>query len=305
MLLQLDDAPSLETRTRRPLVIAAAIAGATLCPLVCDQVLGGLLAPSPFTLGELAFFGGWAAALGAWIAGGVLHLGLRASRQRYTVLLLSLGAGWLYPVGYLTLCALRAGVHPPELIQATLLIAMGAALVGVPCGLAFGVLFSFGSIPAHRALVAPSHEGPAIAWLSGAKLLAVAGIAALLLSHPLEGRYCHTFFLTILPALALEAPPALDIAWTRHLVLPALPVLAALCFAVRAWRLRAGLERTARALRAGGHPRWVLLDAPAESWALPLRARDRAGAKLICPRVEGDGTYRTSPEALARLDPDA
>jgi hypothetical protein len=45
------------------LVIAAAIAGATLCPLVCDQVLGGLLAPSPFTLGELAFFGGWAAAM--------------------------------------------------------------------------------------------------------------------------------------------------------------------------------------------------------------------------------------------------
>lgn len=300
MLLHLDDATTLEARTRRPLVIAAAIAGATLCPLVCALMVGTVF-HSALTLRELALWLGWAAALGALVAGGVLHTGVRSSRRQGAVMSRSLLGGWLYPM---------AVFGPWWLLSLPDMMGLGvfsvlAAVAGVPCGLVFGILFSCGSIPAHRALTAPSHEGPAIGWQSGAMLLGVAGLAALFLSYPLEGPYCETFFSTLLPALVREAPPGLDIAWTRHLVLPALPVLAAVFFAVRAWRLRAALERTARALEADEHPRWQLCERPPEARVLPLRARDRDGALLICARVEGHGTYRAAPEALAQLDPRA
>ena len=55
---------------------------------------------------------------------------------------------------------------------------------------------------------------------------------------------------------------------------------------------------------AGTHPQWVLTDGEGEPLALPLRACDHQGNKVI--RAQAAGLpYRAAAPALARLDPTA
>jgi hypothetical protein len=298
---------TLALRTRTPVIVAAALAGAFLCPLVDELVLGQLVSGDAYRLGELCSLAAWAAVLGAVLAALVVHAGLRPARGAGHVIGFAALAGACHPVLLLGVAVLdelgRVGLDElGRWLLAPFVLLLVGSIVSVPAGLVFGAIFAAGVSPAHGALLAPSHESPAIGWRGGARLLVGASALAVLLALGLEGRYCQTIFYTILPTLGLRAAPGTDLAWTGLVVLPAPLVVLAALFFLRARAIERSLEHTARMLTADGHPTWTLLEAPDEAQALPLRERDRLGTKAICVRTEGL-PYRARPTVLARLDP--
>ena len=304
------DAARIDTRTRWPVVIAAAIASAVLSPLVDELVLGGLPGNGTYRPGELVLLATWAASLGALLGGLAVHAGLRRDRGAAHVIAFATLAGAVYPVLFVGVGLLDelggegSAADLGRVLIAPLVLLLVGAIVSVPAGLVFGLIFAAGASPAHAALSRPSHEGPAIAWSGGARLLVGASALAVLLALGLEGRYCQMIFHSLLPALGLVAPPGTDIAWTRLVLLPAPLVVAAALFAARGHLLRRRLDATVRALVASSHPTWLLTDGDGEPDALPLRARDQRGNKVIRARVEGF-PYRAAAPAIARLDPTA
>lgn len=299
---------TLAARTRQPVLLATVIASAVLCPLIDELVLGGLHR-SAYRIDELALGLVWAACLGASLGGLAVHAGLRRGRGAAHVVGFAALAGALYPVLFLGVGLLdelgRVGLEEAgRLLVLPLVLLLGGSIVSVPAGLVLGAIFAAGALPAHGALESPSHESPAIAWSGGARLLVGASALAMLLALGLEGRYCQLIFHTILPALGQHAPPGTDIAWTRLVLAPAPLAVAAALFGLRGLLLRRALDATARALMATEHPDWVLTDVEGDSAALPLRARDLAGNRVIRARTEG-WPYRAAAPALARLDPAA
>ena len=201
------------------MVLAAAIASAVLCPLVDELVLGDL-GGGAYRLGELALLAAWAASLGALLGGLAVHAGLRRERGAVHVVALATLAGAIYPVlfvgaGLLDELGRTGSADLGRVLLAPFVLLLVGAIVSVPAGLVFGLIFAAGASPAHAALSRPSHEGPAIAFAGGARLLVGAAALAVLLALGLEGRYCQVIFHSLLPALGREAPPGTDIAWTR------------------------------------------------------------------------------------------
>jgi hypothetical protein len=158
----------LARRTRRPVVLAAAVASAVLCPLVDELVLGGVFRSGAYSLLELAVASGWAALLGAALGALVVERSLQRERGAGHTVGFAAIAGALHPVPLiggaalteirdLTLDALG------RVLVAPFILLLIGSIVSVPAGLVFGAVFASGVAPAHGALVSPSHESPAIA----------------------------------------------------------------------------------------------------------------------------------------------
>jgi hypothetical protein len=299
---------TIEQRTRRPVILAAALASAILCPLVDELVLGGLFRGGAYGNRDLLLVASWSSLLGAALGALVVHAGLRRERGAGHVVGFAAVAGAVYPVLLLSAGLIGAIGHSGledlgRLLIAPFILLLVGSIVSVPAGLVFGAIFAAGASPAHDALRSPSHESPAIAWRGGARLLVGASALAVLLALGLEGPYCQTIFHTLLPAVGLVPAADTDIAWTRLVVLPAPLIAVAALFFLRGRWLERSLEHAARMLTRDGHPTWTLLEAP-DDRTLPLRERDRRGTKAVCVRTEGL-PYRASPKVLARFDPTA
>ncbi|MBX7194454.1 MAG: hypothetical protein K1X94_20530 [Sandaracinaceae bacterium] len=300
MLLSLDDPDTLERRTRRPLLVAAALASAILAPLVDHMLLVSTLYEGAATLEDLLYGGIWAATLAAPLGAAAAHVALRRARSPWLVLATATLAGMLYLP--LLLCTQLV----PELLHASLgeavrmlalpvlTFVIGSVISG-PAGFVFGLVFATGLVPAHQELAQPSHASPARSAWAAAGLLLVTAMLAALLSGTLDDPYRSVLHL-------LGLPMASSLAWTRVLVVPAPLGVAAVAFAVHAAFLHRRLALTRRALVEASHPQWVLeqgaqgeLDA-----VLPLSAGDVSARSVVRLRGRGNA-YRGAGPALAKL----
>ena len=313
LLCHLDDDASLARRTRRPIVLACMLASSILAPLVDELILGGFFAEGyALALHELVIYAGWAALLSAVIAGVVVHLSL-ADRHMIgpfadTLGLSALGGAvqcGLVLVAPALVRALSGGPQSHEALAMPVIGGVMGAIVSAPVGLAFGGVFLVAVRPAQRLLAAPTHSGPAEAWRHAGLVLGIASVLAGVLAYFLEGTYCQSLFLVIVPALDVYVPIGSDLAWTRLVVVPAPLVLGALVSFAWGAGLSWRMTSTLAALRAGEHPRWVIAPlAQTSSRLAPLRDDDRTSSFAVHARDQ-EAPYRAAPAALALVSRDA
>lgn len=315
LLSTLDDPITLARRTRRPIVLACMLCSAILAPLVDELILGGFFSEGyALTLRELVIYGVWAMLLAAAIGGLVVHLSL-ADRHTLGPVADTLGLSAIGGVVQCTLVLLapavmRAFAAGPLAREALALPVLGGtvgAIVSAPMGLAFGGVFLLAVRPTQAMLAAPTHAAPAQAWRHAARVLVVASALAAVVAYFLEGTYCQSLFLVVLPALDVSLPDGTDLAWTRLLFVPAPLVLAAvaawLASVWHTWRM----TRTIASLRRGDHPRWVLAPSattPPNAAIVPLREIDRASSFAVYER-DADAPYRGVAAGLALVSRDA
>lgn len=315
LLATLDDSPTLARRTRRPIVLACMLTSAVLAPLVDELILGGFFSEGyALTLRELVIYGAWAMLLSACIGGLVVHLSL-ADRHALGPVADTLGLSALGGVVQCTLVLLApavmrlvaAGSLAREAMALPVLGGTVGAIVSAPMGLAFGAVFLLAVRPTQALLAAPTHAGPAQAWRHAARVLVIASALSALVAFFLEGTYCQSLFLVVLPALDVAMPAQVDLAWTRLLLVPAPLALAATAAWLRGAWLTWRMTRTLAALRRGEHPRWVLAPSattPPNAAIVPLREIDRASSFAVYER-DADAPYRGVAAGLALVSRDA
>lgn len=311
MLDRLDDVETLRTRTRRPIVWACALAGATLAPLVDELILGGVFSDGyALTVGQLSGFGAWAVLLGAVLGGLVGHFGLaprpQLGRHADTLLLATL-AGIAHCALVIVAPAIdhafSGAPRAMEALGAPFLAGTLGAVVSGPVGFAFGVLLLLGIAPTRTHLDRLTHDAPVSAWRWAAVLLATASFLAFCLIAVLEGSYCQALFLVLLPALGIALPAGSDLAWTRFVVVPTPLAIASLAALLHADRLALHLARAVSSLHRGDHPRWVTaaVDPALCQGQLALRDADLRAPELGVHERHDGAPYRDRGQLVALL----
>lgn len=304
MRFRLSSPDEIDRATRRPLVLAAALASAVLCPLVDELVLGGIgfLDGGPPPGAELSFYASWGALAGAMLGGLAMHLGLRRGAHPALLLATCAAGGFLYVPALL---APQFLISPPHdfaaLTLAPVVVTLFGGIVSVPAGLGFGVLFGLAAWVARPAVERPTHASPGRGALAATLLALGASIAATVL-----GDLCFPALRSAIDAFATRhGLPALaaHVSLTAAAVVVGPLALATLLFAARALWLRLDVARIRRALAADAHPRWCLTEASDEELAsaLPLTAAD-CEARTALREREAPAPYRgaRSP-VLARV----
>lgn len=314
VLHRLDDADTLAGKTRRPIVLACALASAILSLLVDELILGGVFSEGyALSFGQLVGYGLWAVLLGTILGGGAAHLGLRArptlGPNADTLLLATLG-GVLHAALLLVAPAISSIAHGgPRGMEALAAPVMGGtlgAIVSGPVGFLFGLLFLLGIAPTRTHVDRLTHDAPVRAWRWAAVVLATSACLASALAAMLEGSYCQSLLLVLAPGLGIDVPEGTDLAWTRYFAFSTPLLLASLGALARASFLARRIDRTVASLRRGDHPSWVLAPIDTRDAArLPLREDDLLGPALaVCERNSLDA-YRDHVAPLALVSRDA
>ena len=233
-------------------------------------------------------------ALSTVIAGLVMHAAL-AKRSAPMLFGLSCLGGFLFVVLTGGLYELLDG----ELESAGTGLLFGAtfgAVLSIPCGMLFGLLFLGIFVPTQKHLADPAQDSLAHTANALARVLLIASVIAMVAVAIVEGPYCITFFSVLAGLFQYDPPEGTDIAWTRYLI-GAPFVLTALALLLYARLQQRKLRLLREALGRRDPNAWSVSDLSPTSEAMPLTEADRnAPHKLL---LEGAHADLDAPNANA------
>ena len=220
------------------------------------------------------------------IAGLVMHIAL-AKRSGRMLFGLSCLGGFLFVVLTGGLYELLDG----EFASAGTGLLVGAtfgAVLSIPCGGLFGLLFLGMFVPTQKRLADPAQDSLAHTANALARVLLIASAIAMLAVSRIEGPYCSTFFSLLSRSFQYEAPEGTDIAWTRYLI-GAPFVIAALALSLYAHLEQRRLRLLRESLGRRDLNDWNISDLSPTSEAMPLTEADRSAPhKLLLEDSHSD-----------------